>query len=79
MNEKRESITNRFTAASDDGFEFIVIEYLETIRTPAQGNNKCEVISIKKWKTDKGHLLSQIDANTYKFAETGRIIRRTYN
>ena len=69
----REVELHRFTARSDEGREYTIIEYQEYIQ---DRNSDAETVGLKRWTTSEELHLHYIDSKTFKIFETGEIIRK---
>ena len=69
----REVELDRFTARSDEGREYTIIEYQEYIQ---DRNSDAETVGLKRWTTSEELHLHYIDSKTFKIFETGEIIRK---
>ncbi|MGD0855327.1 MAG: hypothetical protein ABSA18_05930 [Dehalococcoidia bacterium] len=69
----REVEIDRFTAKTDEGKEYIIVEYQEYI---PDRNSDAETIGLKRWTTSEELHVHYIDPKTCKIFETGEIVRK---
>jgi hypothetical protein len=69
----REVELDRFTAKTDEGKEYIIVEFQEYIQ---DRNSDAETQGLKRWTTSEELHVHFIDADTFKIFETGEIVRK---
>lgn len=72
----RESEVSRFTAKTDSGKIYIIIEYQEYISTASLPNPNAEMPGLKRWATPNRLAVNQIDAETFQIVQTNEIVRK---
>ncbi len=71
----RSKIARRFKAKSDDGKQYIVIEYQFYDLILTGGNTVSKIDGLKKWKTTTGLLLNETnEPKVFRVAATNEII-----
>jgi hypothetical protein len=70
-----EQETGRFRAISDDGQEFVVIEY-QPIRETRTLSGTSITKGLKRLVLSDGSSVNQIDPETFKIVQTDQIIRK---
>jgi hypothetical protein len=71
-----EQETGRFRAVSDDGEEFVVIEY-QRIHEHKDLNGKISITKgLKRLALNDGSGVNRIDPDTFKIVQTDQIIRK---
>ncbi|MCX6005643.1 MAG: hypothetical protein NTZ34_00030 [Chloroflexi bacterium] len=69
----REVELDRFTVKTDEGKEYIIIQYQEYIQ---DRNSDAETVGLKRLATSEELHVHYIDPKTFKIFETGEIVRR---
>ena len=72
----REVETGRFLVKTDEGKEYIVIQYQEFIPTSSFDNPNAEVEGLRRLATSTDLHVNYIDPNTFKVVETNEIVRK---
>jgi len=74
---KREIEIDRFLAKTDNGKEYIIVQYQEYIDTThLTSSRREEIAGHKRLATSTGLDVSYIDPKTFKIVNTGEIIRK---
>jgi hypothetical protein len=74
---QREREINRFRAKSEDGREYIIIEFPKKTETKQwQSESKERTSGSKNLYTSTGLHVEYIDSRTFKIIETGEIVRK---
>ncbi|MGD0355008.1 MAG: hypothetical protein ABSB31_06165 [Dehalococcoidia bacterium] len=72
----REVELDRFTAKTDEGKEYIIVEYQEYIPSRGYDDPSTETLGLKRWTTSEELHVHYIDPQTFKIFETGEIVRK---
>ncbi len=68
--------SDRFLAKTDNGKEYIIIQYQEYIDVSSHDNPNDEIEGLKSLRTDDGLHVNVIDSKTFKVVETNELIRK---
>jgi hypothetical protein len=71
-----EQETRRFRAVSDDGEEFVVIEYQRIIEHKLLSGATSVTKGLKRLALSDGSSVNQIDPETFKVVQTDQLIRK---
>ena len=73
---KREIEIDRFPVKTDNGKQYIIVQYQEYIPNGSFDNPQSETAALKSFFTSTGLLVNRIDSETFQIVETNEIVRK---